>query len=341
MGDPTLALTFADMRIRVAEYLAIPYYGATGDGVAAAPSDAHDLDLVDRCINDGYRRFLSETPLWNFLVVPFSLTFETYYAGPVASAGASTLVATERTEADNFFNGFNIQILTGTGAGQVRVVSGFVSLTHTFTVSVPWTTVPDATSTYTTASANCVAGENWRMYAPDDFDGTCLQPFTYRPGGVYLRIESVGEAKIRALRAGIISSGNPVIFASRPINTGVTATGKRWELIFWPRPSGLHTVDVVYRRFPNKLSTGTDTSVAGFQHDNTVLSAALAEAEIQRGGELGPRQKAYEMALERSRRIDSRAGARRITDYGDHSDTAGMWWNRARTTRTYNGISVD
>jgi hypothetical protein len=329
------------MRIRVAEFLGFSYYGATGDGAAVAPSDAHDLDVVDRCINDGYRRFLSETPLWNFLIVPLSLTFETYYSGPVASAGAATLVATARTEADDFFNGFSIQILTGTGAGQVRTVSDFVSLTHTFTVSVAWTTAPDSTSTYSVAPATCVAGENWRMYAPDDFDGVCLQPLTYRPAGPSLRIDAIGEARIRELRAGVIGTGNPVLFASRPINTGVTTTSKRWELLFWPQPGTAQTVDTVYRRFPNKLSAGTDASVAGFQHDNTVLAAALAEAEVQRGSDLGPRQKAYEMALERSRRLDQRAGARRISDYGDHSEDAFSGLNRARTVRTYNGLSVD
>lgn len=49
---------------------------------------------------------------------------------------------------DDFYNGWIIQLKTGTGAGQVRVVSDYDGATLTATISPDWITTPDGTSTY-------------------------------------------------------------------------------------------------------------------------------------------------------------------------------------------------
>lgn len=69
--------------------------------------------------------------------------------GTASSATASTLVDTaSRKEADDFWTGGVIEILNGTGEGQIRDISDFVQSTSTITVSPDWSTTPDSTSVY-------------------------------------------------------------------------------------------------------------------------------------------------------------------------------------------------
>lgn len=67
---PTLGLRFQDLILRVAEYLGVANYDA---GIAAVPTDPHDLDMCKRIVNDGYARFLYEKE-WFFLDVSMQLT---------------------------------------------------------------------------------------------------------------------------------------------------------------------------------------------------------------------------------------------------------------------------
>jgi hypothetical protein len=268
MADPTLGLTFDDLRIRVAEFLGIAYLGANGDQAAQLPVDAHDLDLVTRLVNDGYRRFISENEKWNFLNVPVTLTF----------------------------------------------LSGMVSADHA------------------------------RYFMPDDFYGIMLAPFTYPTNGPRISILMVDEPRMRELQAGGAVSGYPSVFTVRPINTTETTTAQRWEAVFYPTPQTAQAVVASYKRFPNKMTTGTHRSVAGFQHDATVLAACLAEAENQRQDMAGPKEAAYQAALKRSLKIDARAAVSRTRDYGDSSDDRGTVGRRPLNyygVDTYNGNALN
>jgi len=53
---------------------------------------------------------------------------------------------------DDIYNGSTIRITGGTGNGQKRVISDYVGSSKVATVSVAWTTQPDATSTFTVES---------------------------------------------------------------------------------------------------------------------------------------------------------------------------------------------
>jgi hypothetical protein len=262
MADPTLKLDFASMQVRVAEYLGIQADSGSG---AAVPTDASDLDLVKRLVNDGYRRFITEQP-WNFLVIPLSLTF-----------------------------------LSGT-----------------------------------------VSSDNSRYYLPDDFYGVLEAPFTYPSTGPRRMVEQVSEVDIRQFIAGAgTMTGDPYAFCVRPIATTETATAARWEAVFFPTPSTAYAMKAAYRRFPAALSTSTDRSVAGFQHDDTVLAAALAAAELQKHDKRGEREASYQAALERSKMLDKQVRKGKF-QMSDCSDVGG------RTSRpskyfgpdTYNGVTL-
>lgn len=259
MADPTLRLTFSELRIRVADYLGLADFSG---GDAALPSDAHDLALVGRLVNDGYRRFITAKENWNFLTIPLTLTF-------------------------------------GTGT---------------------------------------VSSDDSRYYLPEDFYGILTAPFTFDSDGPVTTIRQVSEGEIRALQAGQgDSTGDPVVFAVRPIATTAASTGQRWEAIFWPTPDGTEIITAAYKRFPQKLTNTGDVSVAGFQHDGTVEAAALAAAELKRGDSLGVHEKMYRDLLEQSKRIDAQAAPATLGDYGDKGEGA---VGRRFTVATYNGVAL-
>ena len=65
------------------------------------------------------------------------------------AGGASTITLNAADPAvGNAYAGYTIKIVSGTGAGQTRDVSGNIALTKVATVSVPWATIPNATSVY-------------------------------------------------------------------------------------------------------------------------------------------------------------------------------------------------
>ena len=79
-----------------------------------------------------------------------SLRNENYQeSGTAASATSSTLVDTaNRKEPDDYWTGGVIEIVSGTGDGQVRDITDFVQSTSTITVSPNWATTPSTDSVY-------------------------------------------------------------------------------------------------------------------------------------------------------------------------------------------------
>lgn len=77
MAEPTLALTFIDYQLRVSEWLGNnSSEGVNKDGAAIPPTDAHDLDLVKRLCNDGWRRFVGSNPQWHWMMPTFQIKLD-------------------------------------------------------------------------------------------------------------------------------------------------------------------------------------------------------------------------------------------------------------------------
>lgn len=268
MAAPTLALTFASMQLRVAEMLGIADYSA---GAAAVPTDPHDLDLVKRLVNDGYRRYVnSNAGKWDFLAPLISVTFTT------------------------------------------------------------------------TAGATNVSADTARYYMPAGFFGEFLSPFTYPQSGPRMSIETVSEDAIRIMQASSEQTGDPAYVAIRPLADSLANSDKvRFEAVFYPTPSTVYTVTARGRIYPNQLSSGTDVTVCGFQHDEGVLAAAYAEAERHRDGVFGKHHKYFEeVVLPRMIQMDARSKAKPLGDYGDRSDDRAYAGRPYTGVDTYNGVAV-
>lgn len=78
-----------------------------------------------------------------------SLRKSNYQASTTATAGAAgSITDTKRREQDDFWKGGIVKIISGTGIGQSRDVTGFTQSTGVFTITPVWGTNPDNTSVY-------------------------------------------------------------------------------------------------------------------------------------------------------------------------------------------------
>lgn len=69
--------------------------------------------------------------------------------GNAQAGGASTItLSVAASTINNFYTTNIISITAGTGTGQIRTISNYVGGTRVATVSVPWATIPDATSVF-------------------------------------------------------------------------------------------------------------------------------------------------------------------------------------------------
>ena len=87
MAEPTGNYTFDGLILRVAELVGIASYGTDGSGVAAIPTDAHDLDKCKRVVNDAIKMFISDAPVngWLWMKRLMEVTFD------VAGTGSSNI----------------------------------------------------------------------------------------------------------------------------------------------------------------------------------------------------------------------------------------------------------
>jgi hypothetical protein len=139
--------------------------------------DRHDINDV----TDGAGQIIDCEESGNF-----------YYPTGYARAGASTTItlATGDSTYDDAYNNHKIEILSGTGAGQVRTISDYAGSTRVATVSASWSTIPDTSSQYGVIIDCTNNGGGWPVLAsgtppadndhdgmPDEWElAVCLNP---------------------------------------------------------------------------------------------------------------------------------------------------------------------
>ena len=74
-----------------------------------------------------------------------------------AATAANATLAAAASSADGYFNGFQISITKGTGAGQSRIIRSYVGATKVATLYEIWVVIPDASSEYLITSATGLA----------------------------------------------------------------------------------------------------------------------------------------------------------------------------------------
>ncbi len=261
MSEPTSALGFYDLLLRIAEKAGMAYYGSAGQGKAIAPVDVFNLDKCKRIINDGFRLFVASPPeqgwLWQERMA--EITLAVTVNGTATSGSSTTLVDTDNRDEDNdTFNDWLLTITAGTGVGESAIVTDFVSATSTVTFSggLSGGSTPDTTSIYQIEKVNLM---------PEDFNGEVDGAITYAASTNHgTELEIVDESLIRAIRADYISSGYPskvAILPYRPV-AGVLGT-RRWQLITDYATVNADVLNVPYTSHFNKMDCETGTATAG------------------------------------------------------------------------------
>ncbi len=261
MAEPTSALGFHDLILRIAEKAGMAYYGSTGQNKAVVPVDAFNLDKVKRIVNDGFRKFVASSPVrgWHWQERIAKIALSAAESGTATGGGATTLIdTTNRDEADDYFNDWILTITGGTGVGEYATVTDFDQGTSTLTfVALSGGSTPDTTSIYRVEKVNLL---------PEDFNGEVDGPITFAAStNRGSNIEWVGEATIRSNRADFITTGYTLRTAVRPYQptAGVLGTTRRWELIVDPAPVAADTLEFPYTSHFNNMDCETGTATAG------------------------------------------------------------------------------
>jgi hypothetical protein len=129
--------------------------GSDGCGYIDLTSTEMNADIVtikSTCTNTGavpYIYYLYPEEAGDIRANLTPLDTLVMHSGTAQAGGASTItLASGATATDDLYKGEMVKIYSGTGAGQVRVIIGYVGTTKVATVGRAWLVSPDATSVY-------------------------------------------------------------------------------------------------------------------------------------------------------------------------------------------------
>ncbi len=223
---------------------------------------------------------------------------ETWDCTSVYEPATDTTLIT--ASASLFYASMERKTLTVTGVGDLTIAS-YVSATQ---VRV------DGDNHWVGANTFSITGDgNFTM--PQTFGGNVEGDITFAAGtNTGARIEWVHEARIRQSREVVSTdTGDPRYAACRPI----AGSPRRWELIMWPIPSELVTVEFPYELYFDKLTNLDDLHPFGYRFDEVLQAAVMAVAEQDTEDiSAGLTQYYRETALPNAHRLDTRAAPRRL-----------------------------
>lgn len=269
MAESNLSVAYADLQVEVAYYLGL---GRT------VPTDAGQLDTIERCIRAGVRQFYNPPAVtasgphaWSFLRPVTTLSVSAPYStGTIElTLGSATVTLTDGTWPSWAASG---ELVVDGIAYGVASRGGDTSLT-----------LDSAWALASTGAGHAYSLERSVYDLSDDF-GSLDGDITYADDeGISADsvIRQVGEARIRALRQNSVVTGTPTMAAVRP-KAATGTVGQRFEMLFWPTPDDSYVLSFRYRILPTAL--GGDTGEHSYPlgsavHAETLIASCLAAAE--------------------------------------------------------------
>lgn len=282
MAEPTSALSVYDLVLEAALAAEIAYYGASGDQKATIPVDDTDLERCLRVVNNAIRHFIAHGPTqgWRWRNREMEINLVPGFTGTATSGTATTLIDSSiaGTYADDYFNGYDIRIIAGTGLDEYATVTDYTGASGTFTFSaLSGGSTPDTTSQYRICrSTQVIESDPARYLLTQDFQGQYTGNITFAAEQNAAGIEWTSEEYIRRLREiDVYQSDAPFVAAIKSSDTQ-----RRWELIVDPEPTDETTIVFPYKASFNKLTlvagtasaadatSLTDTTLAGLYPDD-------------------------------------------------------------------------
>jgi len=175
---------------------------------------------------------------------------------------------------------------------------------------------------------------------PHDFERLTGE-ITYTANNTGIQeISEVSEGQIRDLRgrsATTTTSSYPTMCATRPKpHDGVDTQG--WELMLWPTPSGVLTLEAQVAVIPLPLSDDRQVPYGGPHHADTILESCLSIAEQYLEDNAGVHTLKWKERLTASVDADSRTASNKL----GYNGNGPMRVSRRRANRTtYKGTLYD
>lgn len=175
----------------------------------------------------------------------------------------------------------------------------------------------------TAATPDQVDGEHWRYRLPEWARGGPKTRWRYIdsqawPSGV----TPVTWDQIATRMHVLDESGPPVWAATRetPIASGHPLDApRRWEVVFYPKPDSVYTVEGDFRVVPYDLQHLDERHVAGPEHDQTILELCRYEAAMEDENQMDQEEakRDAEQAVAFSLQIDRQKRPRRLGKFHD------------------------
>lgn len=127
------------------------------------------------------------------------------------------------------------------------------------------------------------------------------------------RLEIISRSEMREKQnAESSETGAPEYAAWQP-KAFDAATGERFELVLYPTPDAVYTVNVEYRVQPDRLTPAAPYPRGGMLHSDTILKACRAVAERDQDDESGIHNARFMARLKASLMLDA-AGAAELNN---------------------------
>lgn len=244
-------------------------YGVVSKNSELDPATATGAAILDRYLNRAYKAILSWKGPRGALRFPTSrrvFLFQTpVYTGTVTLATSTTLTipTTGLITTNSYYLEWIVKITSGTGAGQTRIVVGWVS--GVATVHKAWDTTPDATSVFllTKRFVPILASSE-----TGSVDGIALSPRTTFKGA--LKLTSLEDGVDLPLAEGTENFSGGLLDTGTPSEFFVQGT----RLYFNVAPDEARWYRIEYEHIPASLTTGTEEFALPAPWDQVIILMA-------------------------------------------------------------------
>ena len=279
MAEPTSAYSVYDLILLVAKVAKIAYFGSDAQQEAMVPVNFHDFDRCLKIVNNGVKRFIHDAPAdgWKWQEQLARITFGIVETTGTVDSGDSTSLVDDALEStydtDDELIGYYVYdttkeiqavITAYTASGGDITVGAWLDY---FGNTVSATTVPAVGDSYSITDVKTVEGDKSRYFLPDNF-GEIAGEIEYQRQSNVGHISWTSETEIRQSYAVSTSLGNPVVAAIRSFRR------RLWELITFPSPTAVKTVEFPYRIGFDGLKALSGTASGG--SGTTLVDSSIA-----------------------------------------------------------------
>lgn len=300
MAESALSIGYGTLSSEVGRFLG---YGSSSTGWST-----NNQNLIDLCVDKGYRRFLMAYE-WSFARSYSTMnTTAPYGTGTITLAdGDATVTLADGTWPDwaaqgkFVYDNNEYEVASRTSDSEIELESAW--------------------------SGDAVSGGEYELrrfaYDLEDDFGAHLGPFTYDSDNYYAPITIINESRLRSLFTGYDTTSRP-LYASIRWKSTDNSTGQRAEVVFFPMADAAYNLDYTYAILTSaRLRDATPYPLGGMIHAETILESCLAAGErYVLDIADGPHEQEYQRLLQNSIRKDNENAPDYLGRNMDRSDRA-------------------